>query len=974
VPTVRGILPAAALALLVAFPSCLAWQATPQPQNDPRVLLREGRTAEARTALDRLKADDADGWYQRARSYLLDFHQTEESPVKRRNSLALAMEALSTALSRDANHIPSLRAKAVVHARAELLFYDPNLAYELANRIAKLEPNANAYILDLAEWMSGEVRFMGDHEHRVPHDPLLGLDRSITLLERVIDTAVPYSPEESAAYFGMGKALSRRGSFTQAIPYFQQALKRSQSPGPKADAQREIGTAHYRSGNFMDAASAFYQALQLRPSLVDQWMLKVALDQIPLSMHPPLPKNVLFREPARVPSDLELRDLAPALKINRFDGNGTCSWADFDHDGDEDLFLAGSGTYMAVFRNDSGIFQEVTESVGLAKVSSGYSLNLIDYDNDGWLDLYVTLNGWSGPMANRLYRNGRKGRFEDVTAQSGAGDAGDGFVSVWGDLDHDGWLDLVIANGVLNDGSTPQIYRNNRNGTFTRATPFQEPPEWGAIGVALGDYDKDGDLDILINGLNQAPNRLYRNDGNWKFTEVSREAGVVQPPHNGFVCFFFDYDNDGWPDVLTTSLAPWDAVLEGLQEGYQPPSVHPDANRLFRNNGNGTFTDVTRKAGLHYPTGTMGAGVADLDNDGYLDIYLGTGDPQLTRLEPNRLFRNQGNGTFSDITRSTGLARPGNKGHGVSFIDFDNDGDLDVYAQLGGHYPGDHAHNAFYENRTGNRLRWLSIDLKGTRSNRFGVGAQVTVRAGNWMAYREVKGSEGFGSTNPYGVHFGLGAHTKLDRVEIRWPSGAIQTLTDVAANQRISVVESADLRAEAAELAKSKRYAEAGPLFERACDSGKDPDSCYFWSRTLYAMDRHEEALRALTHAEARQPKVQAAIAQSNEALGRYPEAEAAYRKGGEEARPAYGLFLYRQGRMEEAAALLANAGRAGALTRARALFQLGKLDQSLEVLQPLFGVVAEAHELASRIYFRKGDTASGDKHAAQGSAMMSK
>ncbi len=968
--SVSRILRATGLVWFVVLPIGLAWQSP-----DPRVLLREGRTAEARAVLDRSKADDADSWYQRARSYLLDFHQTEESPIKRRQALALAMEALSTALARDANHIPSLRAKAVVHARAELLYYDPNLAYELANRVAKLEPNANAYILDLTEWMSGEVRFTGDHEHRVPHDPLLGLDRSIPLLERVIDTAVPYSPEESAGFFGMGKALSRRGSFAQAIPYFQQAIKRTQGPDQKSESLREIGTAYYRSGNFTDAASAFYQALQFQPSLAGQWMLKVALDQLPPGTHPPLPKSVSFREPAAMQFDLRFRDVAPALRINRFDGNGTCGWADFDHDGDEDLFLAGSGTFMAVFRNDSGIFTEVTEAVGLAKVPSGYSLNLIDYDNDGWLDLYVTLNGWSGPLPNRLYRNNQKGRFEDVTARSGAGDGGDGFVSVWGDLDNDGWLDIVIANGVLKDGSTPQVYRNNRNGTFTRVTPFQEPPEWGAIGVALGDYDKDGDLDILINGLNQAPNRLYRNDGNWKFTEVSRQAGVIQGPHNGFVCFFFDYDNDGWPDVLTTSLAPWQAVLEGLQDGYQPASVHPDANRLFKNNGNGTFSDVTRKAGLHYPTGTMGAGIADLDNDGYLDIYLGTGDPQLTRLEPNRLFRNNGDGTFADATRAAGFARPGNKGHGVTFIDIDNDGDLEVYAQLGGHYPGDHAHNAFYENLGGNRLNWLAMDLKGTRSNRFGIGAQITVRAGKWLAYREVKGSEGFGSTNPYRVHLGLGTHTKLDSVEIKWPGGATQTLTGVAANQRISVIETGgDQRSQAAELAKARRYAEAEPLFREVCASGKDPDACYFWSRTLYAMDRHEEALRALEYADARQMKVLTAKGQSNEALGRYAEAEGAYKRAGVEARPAYGLFLYRQGRMEEAAAVLADAGPAGALTRARALFQLGKLDQSLTVLQPLFGSVAEAHELASRIYYRKRDTVSGDKHAAQGAAMTSK
>ena len=144
-----------------------------------------------------------------------------------------------------------------------------------------------------------------------------------------------------------------------------------------------------------------------------------------------------------------------------------------------------------------------------------------------------------------------------------------------------------------------QIYRNSHDGTFTnitKAAGLNEPPQYGAIGIALGDYDKDGRLDILINGRESAPNRLYHNDGGLHFTEVAAKAGVVQPPHNGFVCFFFDYNNDGWPDILTTSLAPWEIAVEGLKKGYAPANaraVHPDASRLFRNNGNGTFTDVT---------------------------------------------------------------------------------------------------------------------------------------------------------------------------------------------------------------------------------------------------------------------------------------------------------------------------------------------------------------------------------------------
>jgi tetratricopeptide (TPR) repeat protein len=801
------------------------------PLRQPLMLLREGKTQEARQELLRLQQaspNDAEIWFQLGRSHLLDFYSMPD-PNKRRIALGLAMEALGAAIAKDENHIPALRTKAILHARAELLFYDPNLAYKYASRVAKLEPHATEYLLTLTEWMSGEVRFSHDHGHsgghgsghggghgsghgggqgdgqgsgqgqRVPQDPLLGLDRSIEILDRLIDHVVPFSNEETAAYFQMGKTLSRRASFADAIRYFQQALTRTRVPAQRLEALRELGTSHYRMGDHEGAARHFYEAAQGSGDSIDQWLLKVALDQLK-GEPPPLPAHVRFprTKPAFDGAALDafaFEDMAAELGVDRFDGNGTCSWADYDRDGDLDLFLAGAGTFMAVFRNDGKRFTEVTAEVGLAGVPSGYSLNLIDYDGDGQTDLYVTYNGWNGPMPNRLFRN-QEGRFVDVSASSGLADEGDGFVSLWGDLDNDGWLDLVIANGVLKDGSIPQIYRNQGDGSFrnvTKAAGIDEPPHYGVIGIALGDYDKDGDLDLFINGLDNAPNRLYRNEGNWRFTEIARRAGVTQPPHNGFVTFFFDYNNDGWPDLLTTSLAPWEVVVEGLKDGYKPASakeVHPDASRLFRNNGNGTFTDVTYQSGLYHPMGTMGAGVADLDNDGCIDIYFGTGDPQLTRLEPNRFFRNLCNGTFQDWSDAAAFARHGNKGHGVSFVDIDGDGDLDLYAQLGGHYPGDMARNAFYRNKRGNRNHWLRVKLQGKRGNRDGIGAQVTMTTGGRTYHQELKGSEGFGATNPMVLHFGMGKQQTAEQVVVRWPSGKTQVLRDVPTRQMLTLAE----------------------------------------------------------------------------------------------------------------------------------------------------------------------------------------
>jgi len=774
---------------------------TASPLRKALLLLRESKTDDARKELEeqrKQRPNDPELHYQVARSYLIDFYRLQE-PERRRIALGLAMESLATVLKHNPDHIPALRAKAVIHARAELLYYDPNLSYTLAERVVKLEPHANAFLLNLSEWMSGEVRFTQESGHRVPHDPDIGLDRSVGLLEHVIDNALPFSNDESAALFLMGNTLSRRGNFREAIKYYGHALQRNVTLEQRMASLREMGASYYRLGEFEDAAAKFYEAMQWRMNSVDQFLYRIAIDQVK-GPPPPIPAGMQFPvEDGKVdpnnPPALGFEEIAHAVGIDRLNGNGTCAWGDIDNDGDYDLIVAGSGTFVGVYRNEGGKFVDATNDAGLKGIPSGYSLNLVDYDNDGWVDLFIAMNGWNGPMPDFLFHNER-GKFVDVSKASGAADPGSGFVSVWGDLDNDGWIDLVVANGVLKDGSVPQIYRNNRNGTFanvTKAAGLDEPPLYGAIGVALGDYDKDGKLDILINGRDTAPNRLYHNDGNLRFSEVARKAGVVQPPHNGFVCFFFDYDNDGWPDILTTSLAPWEATVEGLKKGYAPSSaraVHPDASRLFRNNGNGTFTDATFDSKLYFPTGTMGAGVADLDNDGYLDIYLGTGDPQISRLEPNRLFRNLGNRTFGDVTTYVGFARPGNKGHGVGFVDIDEDGDLDIFAQLGGHYPGDHVRNAFYRNLKANRNHWLEVELRGVKSNRFAVGAQITVKAGTLLAYREVKGSEGFGSTSPFRQHFGLGGNAKIDSIEIRWPSGTTHRFTDLEANRIISLKE----------------------------------------------------------------------------------------------------------------------------------------------------------------------------------------
>ncbi|MBM3795554.1 MAG: hypothetical protein FJW31_16175, partial [Acidobacteria bacterium] len=645
-------------------------------------LLRQSRADAARVELTRLLAaapDDAELHFQMARSYLIDFYELRD-PIRRKTALALAMESLDNTLRRNADHVPALKAKAVIHARAEMLRYDPNLAYQLAARVAQLQPGASEYLLGLTDWLSGEVRFNGESEHRVPHDPDLGLDRSLEILTRVLDSALPYSNEEALGFSHFAKTLAKRGRFADSVEYFGLALARPPNAGIRAEILRELSASYFWLGNYAEAARTYYQVLDTNNNRVDQWLLAASLKEWK-ETGIQVPPGFVFPAFAPVISTaaregLRFEDMAPALGLNRRDGNGTIAFGDYDGDDKLDVFLSGSGEFLAVYRNEGARFRDVTAEVGLGRQPSGYSLNLIDYDNDTRLDLYLTLNGWSGPMANRLFRN-TGAKFADVTAASCAGDAGSGFVSAWADFDGDGHLDLAIANGVLKDGSTPRLYRNLGHGKFadvTTAAGIVEPPTYGAIGLAIGDYDRDGDPDLFINGLGDAPNRLYRNEGAFRFRDVTRASGLAaQPAHNGFVAFFADADNDTWPDLLVTSLAPWAAVIDGLMRPDSPPDA--DSTRLFRNRRDGTFEDATATAGLAVPMGVMGAGVADLDNDGSIDVYFGTGDPQLSRLEPNRLFRNEGGGRFTDVTSLTEFARPGRKGHGVAFADIDNDGD-----------------------------------------------------------------------------------------------------------------------------------------------------------------------------------------------------------------------------------------------------------------------------------------------------------
>ncbi|MBN8247692.1 MAG: CRTAC1 family protein, partial [Verrucomicrobia bacterium] len=314
-------------------------------------------------------------------------------------------------------------------------------------------------------------------------------------------------------------------------------------------------------------------------------------------------------------------------------------------------------------------------------------------------------------------------------------------------------------------------------------------------GVAAGDYDNDGRPDLYISRLGE-PNLLFRNEGplpgiaaGWRFADVTHAAGVAEPRFS-FPTWFFDFDNDGWEDLFVGGYRASD--VGDLAADYLGLPHHAERPRLYRNRGDGTFQDVTHAMGLDRVLLAMGANHGDLDNDGWLDFYLGTGEPDLSALMPNRMFRNAGGTRFQDVTTAGGFGHL-QKGHGVSFGDLDHDGDQDIYHVLGGAFEGDAYPNALFEN-PGHGHHWVKLQVIGTRANRSAIGARIHIQAsgpdGPRTLHRTVSSGGSFGAS-PLRQEIGLGRCTSLDRVEVTWPgSGARQAFTHLPTGTLIRIRE----------------------------------------------------------------------------------------------------------------------------------------------------------------------------------------
>ena len=491
------------------------------------------------------------------------------------------------------------------------------------------------------------------------------------------------------------------------------------------------------------------------------------------------------------------------------------AWIDYDQDGLMDLYFVQSAAtdiykplhplHCALYHNNGdGTFTDVTEKAGVGGEGHyGQGVAVGDFDNNGYPDLYVT--GYGSAI---LYRNNGNGTFTDITTRAGVIDKGGWSTSAgWFDYDKDGWLDLLVTNYIewtpqTNQwcgekrsgyrsychpgnykGQKTKLYHNNHDGTFTDVSDASGvgKPESKGMGVVLADFNNDGWTDIAI-ANDSWPNFLFINKHDGTFEDVSFVSGLAASEDGryeaGMGIDAEDLDGDGWQDVYITHL---DFEL----------------NRLYHNNKNGTFDDATFRSGIgnnseHY------SGVAmkflDFDNDGWTDILQLNGamldnillyHAGVPYKEPLLMYRNLGQGHFTKVSESLGpdFIRP-IVGRGLATADFDNDGDIDIASNNRGDYP------ELLRNEGGNTNHWLEVVLIGTRSNRDGVGSVLKLSSESFVHIEQSKGGMSYMSASDPRIHFGLGKRTKIESLEITWPSGQVDRLSNVPIDQIIAIKE----------------------------------------------------------------------------------------------------------------------------------------------------------------------------------------
>jgi hypothetical protein len=576
----------------------------------------------------------------------------------------------------------------------------------------------------------------------------------------------------------------------------------------------EPAAVHQRTGGSREAVHWFTDYLDRRPDdLGVRWLLNIAymtLGEYPASV-PPQFLVPLDRFASKV-SVGRFRNVAAEAGLDTRGPNmlGGSIFDDFTGDGRPDILVLSGDWDKAgsLFVNRGGRrFEDQGAAAGLADQRMAVNVVHGDYDNDGDLDVLALRGGWESPYRLSLLRNKGDGTFDDVTVVAGLGEPIASQSAAWGDYDNDGCLDLYVAGEYHDRNATPmnlcRLYHNRRDGTFENvAAKAGVTNERWAKGVAWGDYDDDGDPDLYVSNMH-GQNRLYRNNGDATFRDVAPALGVTEP-FDSFSCWFWDYDNDGRLDLFVAGFyASLQDVVADMLGQPQPPTPatsggeRPARPRLYRNLGREGFKDVAAEVGLGRVTLPMGSNFGDIDNDGFLDAFVATGRPPYSVLIPDLMFKNIDGRRFEDVTTATGTGHL-QKGHGVSFADWDDDGDLDLFVEVGGQTPGDKAHNLLFQN-PGNDHHWIKLKLVGKRTNRSAIGAKVRIdcdgpRGAARSLYRVVGSGSSFGG-NSLVVSAGLGSAKAVRSVTVNWPASKTeQSFSNVAVDRMYRLVEGSPL------------------------------------------------------------------------------------------------------------------------------------------------------------------------------------
>jgi hypothetical protein len=510
--------------------------------------------------------------------------------------------------------------------------------------------------------------------------------------------------------------------------------------------------------------------------------------------------------------------LSPEKKYIPESMSGGVILIDYDRDGWPDIYFANAPTIEMALKhekarsalyhnNHDGTFTDVTDKAGVASPCFANGGAVGDYNNDGWPDLYITCLG-----ANVLYRNNGDGTFTDVTAQAGVGDPRNSTGASFGDYDNDGFVDLAVTNYVDFDfnnlpgfgklpickfrgvdvqcgprglkGAGDTLYHNNGDGTFTdvsKKAGLDDPNGYYGLGVTWVDFNNTGRVDLFV-ANDATPNYLYKNDGGGKFSEIGLEAGVsVSADGTEQACMgvaIGDYNHTGRPSIYVTNF-------------------ENEYSTLYINNGDYQFDDIAYKSGVGLPSMPYvkwGDAFFDVDNDGWLDLIAVSGHvyPQAVNFpsgagyqQPGLLQLNEKNGTFCDASQQAGPALTQKRvSRGLAVGDLFNDGQVDVVVEDIDGAP------MVLRNRGIPGQHWVSFELAGTKSNRLAIGARVKLTSGGMTQTDQVRSGGSYLSQSDLRLHFGLGGASKIDSVEIRWPSGATDTLRNLAADQFYAVLE----------------------------------------------------------------------------------------------------------------------------------------------------------------------------------------